>query len=303
MIEVKNLSKKFGHVLALENISFSVQKGQVVGFLGANGAGKTTTMDILCGCMGADRGSVEICGVDILDKPLDAKSRIGYLPDTPPLYNDMLVGELVEYSAKIHGVSQANVGSYVSQALDKLSLMEVKGRLVGNLSKGYRQRVAFACAVVHKPEVLILDEPTEGLDPNQIAQMREFISSLRQEHTILLSSHILNEVENLCDSLVVINQGRIVAQDSYENIMSDFSANTYELKVSSSNDKGVSNIMKIAGVRDFKELEQGHFVFGLEGEASLDDVLKLALEYKMNIISAGPSSSNLEDIFQKLTQN
>lgn len=301
MIEVKNLSRSFGTLKALENVSFKVERGQVVGFLGANGAGKTTTMDIICGCLGADHGSVEICGVDVLDKPIEAKAKLGYLPDTPPLYNEMLVGELVEYSAKINGVGRESLQECVEYALAKLSLSEVRGRLVGNVSKGYRQRVAFACAIVHKPEVLILDEPTEGLDPNQIAQMRELIASLRNDHTILLSSHILHEVENLCDSLVVISGGKIVAQDSYANIISEFSEDKFEIKLRKFDQSTLGLISEIDTVSSANLVSDGLYSFTLKNESCLDEVLEVILANKLGVISVGPSKSNLESVFQKLT--
>lgn len=301
MIEVKNLSRSFGAVKALENVSFKVEKGQVVGFLGANGAGKTTTMDIICGCLGADQGSVEICGVDILDRPIEAKAKLGYLPDTPPLYDEMLVGELVEYSAKINGIERDRLKECVEYALEKLSLSEVSGRLVGNVSKGYRQRVAFACAIVHKPEVLILDEPTEGLDPNQIAQMRELIDSLRGDHTILLSSHILHEVENLCDSLVVISGGKIVAQDSCNNILAEFSEDKFEIKLQKFDQSTLTLISEIDAVSSAARISDGHYSFTMKSESCVDKVLEVVLANKLGVISVGPSKSNLESIFQKLT--
>ncbi|MEZ4744248.1 MAG: ABC transporter ATP-binding protein, partial [Bdellovibrionota bacterium] len=185
MIEVKGVSKRFGEILALDNISLTVEKGQIVGFLGANGAGKTTTMDIICGCSGPDSGTVEICGHDIVKEPLIAKQKLGYLPDIPPLYPEMKVEEAITFTAKLRKVPSDKQKEAVNKAINALSLESVRNRLVGNLSKGFRQRVAFAKAIVHDPEVLILDEPTEGLDPNQIAQMRELIRSLKGDHTIM----------------------------------------------------------------------------------------------------------------------
>ena len=223
MIEVKGLTKTYGEVKALDKVSFKVEKGQVVGFLGSNGAGKTTTMDILCGCLSADAGSAKICGIDITENPIEAKRKLGYLPDTPPLYNDMIVEDMIRFSAEINEVRTENLSAKIGEVIEKLSLQDVRSRLVGNLSKGYRQRVALANALVHSPEVLILDEPTEGLDPNQIAQMRDVINTLRGDHTVLLSSHILHEIESICDSLVVINSGKIVATDTYENLSNKFS--------------------------------------------------------------------------------
>lgn len=302
MIEVHNLSKSFGEVKALDDVSFQVEKGQVVGFIGANGAGKTTTMDILCGCLGADQGSAKICGIDITENPIEAKKKIGYLPDTPPLYNDMLVSEIIKFSAKLNLVDDSIVSKNVDEVIEKLSLGDVRGRLVGNLSKGYRQRVALANALVHKPEVLILDEPTEGLDPNQIAQMRDVISSLKENHTILLSSHILHEVENICDSLVIINKGNIVAKDSYSNLATKFSSNQYALRVRNNEKLALEKISTLGGVGNPRLEDGGKISFTLENEEQIDEVAELMIEQKFGIRSVGPTQSNLENIFQELTR-
>jgi ABC-2 type transport system ATP-binding protein len=192
MIEVIGLSKRYGAVQALNNVSFSVSKGQIVGFLGANGAGKTTTMDIMCGCIGADAGTATIAGYDVTEHPLEVKRRLGYLPDVAPLHPEMRVEEFVTYAGRLHQIPGTQLRQRVGETLEKLSLGAVRRRLIGNLSKGYRQRVALAQAIVHNPEVLVLDEPTEGLDPNQIVQIRELIRSLAGHHTIILSSHILS---------------------------------------------------------------------------------------------------------------
>ena len=301
MIEVENLSKSFGEVLAVNKISFKVDKGQVVGFLGANGAGKTTTMDIICGCLGADDGSVKICGLDILEDPLGAK-KIGYLPDTPPLYNDMIVKDIITFSAKLNLIKPSEVDDRVEKVMQDLELTGVAKRLTGNLSKGYRQRVALANALVHNPEVLILDEPTEGLDPNQIAQMRDLLNSIKKNHTILLSSHILHEIENICDSLVIINEGKVVAEDSYENLANKFSANTYTLKVRSNEQKAAEMIDGLVGVSHTEIDDQGVISFSLDDEAQIDNVAEFVIKESFGLRSLGPNYSNLENIFQELTR-
>jgi len=219
MIEVSGLTKTYGAVTALDNVSFKVQKGQVVGFLGANGAGKTTTMDIICGCIGADAGSVKIAGIDVFESPVEAKRRIGYLPDEPPLYTDMRVVDYVKYAATINRIPAAEIEGRVRDTIQKLSLQEVEHRIIGNLSKGFRQRVGLAQAIVHNPDVLVLDEPTEGLDPNQIVHIRQLIQELGGQHTIILSSHILSEVENTCDHIIIINRGRIVQQGTRDELV------------------------------------------------------------------------------------
>jgi ABC-2 type transport system ATP-binding protein len=302
MIEVSGLSKSYGEVKAIEKVSFKVDKGRVVGFLGANGAGKTTTMDILCGCLGADEGSAKICGIDILENPIDAKKKIGYLPDTPPLYNDMLVEDIITFSAKLNLTELTGVDKKVDEVILKVGLESVRKRLVGNLSKGYRQRVALANALVHEPEVLILDEPTEGLDPNQIAQMRDLINSLKESHTILLSSHILHEIENMCDSLVIINQGKIVATDSYENLANRFSSNAYSLRVRENEKGAMEKLSDLGWVENPKLEENGSISFTLENENQVDEVAGFVIKEKFGLRALGPNQSKLENIFQELTR-
>ena len=302
MIEVSDLSKSFGEVIALDKVSFSVKPGNVVGFLGANGAGKTTTMDILSGCTGADAGSAKICGIDVTDDPIEAKKRLGYLPDTPPLYSDMTVLDMITYSAKLNLVTNSQIKARVGEVIDQLSLDEVTRRVVGNLSKGYRQRVALACALVPKPEVLVLDEPTEGLDPNQIAQIREVIKTLRGSHTVLLSSHILHEIESICDSLVVINQGKIVAIDSYENLAAKFSTNVFTLSVREPNRQGLEKISSVRGVGQVEILSDETVSFSLENNSQVDLVAEFVLKEKLGIKSLAPEKSNLENIFKELTK-
>lgn len=253
MIEVKGLSKRFGKVQALSDVSFKVEKGQIVGFLGANGAGKTTTMDILCGCSGADSGTAVIAGYDITEQPIEAKKRLGYLPDVPPLHAEMSVEDFVTYAAKLHQVPSNALNARVNDTLRRLSLLDVRDRLVGNLSKGYRQRVALAQAIVHDPEVLVLDEPTEGLDPAQIVQIRELIRSLAGKHTILLSSHILSEVQNTCDRIVIINKGRIVSQGTYEELTRNRpGSQLLRLRVARDANKALAKIKTLPGIEHAK---------------------------------------------------
>jgi len=214
MIEVKDLVKLYGDRKVLHKLNFSVGVGRVCGFLGPNGAGKSTTMDILAGLTGPSDGTAVVCGYDVVTQTREVKASIGYLPDNPPLYREMRVSDFVAYCASLRGVSSSSRASAVDQALSDCDIHDVASRLIGNLSKGYRQRVALASALVHQPKVLILDEPTEGLDPNQIILIRELIRKLAKDRTVILSSHILSEVQATCDDVIIINQGKIAAQRS-----------------------------------------------------------------------------------------
>ncbi|MGH8013991.1 MAG: ABC transporter ATP-binding protein [Candidatus Binataceae bacterium] len=218
MIEVKNVSKSYGSFLAVQGISFKAERGQILGFLGPNGAGKTTTMRIITGFMPASSGTVEIDGLDIFANSLEARKRIGYLPETPPLYGDMRVESYLEFVARLRGVKRSAVDAAVDHMVDVCGLREMSGRICGQLSKGYRQRVGLAQALIHDPPVLVLDEPTIGLDPRQIHEIRELIRGLSGERTIVLSTHILPEVSQICDRVVIINDGHIVLEEQLANL-------------------------------------------------------------------------------------
>ena len=306
MIEVTGLSKRFGDVQALNDVTFKVEKGQIVGFLGANGAGKTTTMDILCGCIGADYGEARIAGYDITTQPFDAKRRLGYLPDEPPLYTDMVVRDYIEYSARLHKVEKTKIKSSVDKTIEQLSLGDVQNRLVGNLSKGFRQRVGLAQAIVHDPDVLVLDEPTEGLDPNQIVHIRELIRSLAGQHTIILSSHILSEVQNTCDHIVIINKGRIVKQGTYEELVTTIGkARPYFITIRSDAQKFADKLKSAAGISEVQLVETDpHRVdFTTDGtEASIEAVAKLAIEGSYGLREIASKTKTLEEIFFQLTR-
>jgi ABC-2 type transport system ATP-binding protein len=218
MIEVRNLSKRFGDLTAIRDISFTAGKGEVVGFLGPNGAGKTTTMRIITGFMPATTGTVKVAGYDIFDDSYEVRKRIGYLPENPPLYNDMTVVTYLRFVAKIRGIAKAEAGDSVDRVLRTCGLAEVTERVVGHLSKGYRQRVGLAQALIHNPTVLVLDEPTIGLDPRQIIEIRTLIRELAGQRTVILSTHILPEVQQLCEKVVIINRGHIVIEDTLPNL-------------------------------------------------------------------------------------
>ncbi len=220
MITVKDLTKKYARTTAVDQISFEVQKGQIVGFLGPNGAGKTTTMRMLTCFLPPTAGSATVAGFDVLEQPLEVKKRIGYLPETPPLYQEMEVAEYLEFVGKLKGLRSAELRQRVDYVLERCAIGDVRKKLLGKLSKGYRQRVGLAQAIIHDPDVLILDEPTAGLDPKQINETRDLIKSLAGNHTIILSTHILPEVEQTCEQVIIINKGKLVAIDSVQNLQS-----------------------------------------------------------------------------------
>jgi ABC-2 type transport system ATP-binding protein len=212
MIEVANLSKRYGDLAAVQDLSFTAHPGEILGFLGPNGAGKTTTLRVITGFLPATSGTVRVCGFDVFEQSAEVRRRIGYLPESPPLYNDMMVVPYLRFAARIHGVERGGVGAAVERVIDTCGLGSVTGRLLGHLSKGFRQRVGLAQALIHDPEVLILDEPTNGLDPGQIREMLSFIRSLGAKRTIVLSTHILSQVLSACQKVVIINDGHIVLE-------------------------------------------------------------------------------------------
>jgi ABC-2 type transport system ATP-binding protein len=303
MIEVKGIAKSYGDLQALDDVSFTVEKGQIVGFLGANGAGKTTAMDIICGVIGADTGSASIAGFDITEDPLLAKRGLGYLPDVPPLYPDMRVKDYITYAAKLHQMPRDQIADAVAKTLVRLSLVEVKDRLIGNLSKGFRQRVALAQAIIHSPAVLVLDEPTEGLDPNQIIQIRELIKSLAGDHTIILSSHILSEVQNTCEHIIIIDKGRIIQQGSYEDLIAQKdSGHLFSLKLRKNGKPLIGAIKGMPGILSVNPVDDFHIEFGVGPDLSLvDQVAKTAIDYGYGLAEMKEKTKSLEDVFIQLT--
>src|SRR5215472_7582815 len=218
MIKVEGLTKRYARTVAVDNISFEVEKGQIVGFLGPNGAGKTTTMRVLTCFLPPTAGSANVAGFDVLENPLEVKKRIGYLPESPPVYPEMEVKEYITFVGKLKGVPKAELAQRVDQVMERCAVGDVREKLIGKLSKGYRQRVGLAQAIIHNPDVLILDEPTSGLDPKQIIEIRDLLRSLAGDHTIILSTHILTEVEQSCERVIIISKGKLVATNSIRNL-------------------------------------------------------------------------------------
>lgn len=222
MIEIQNLTKYYGNIVGVKNLNFNVEKGEILGFLGPNGAGKTTTMNIITGYLPSTEGTVKVCGYDILEEPAEVKKRIGYLPEHPPLYFDMTVTDYLNFVSELKKVDKKSSKAQISDIMELVGITEVRSRLIKNLSKGYKQRVGLAQSLVGKPEVLVLDEPTVGLDPKQIIEIRKLIRALGKEHTIILSSHILTEVSAVCERVVIIHKGEIAAIDTPENLSKNF---------------------------------------------------------------------------------
>lgn len=251
MIEVENISKRYGPIEAVRDVSFKVEKGDVMGFLGPNGAGKTTTMRILTGYMPASSGHARVAGLDVFDNPMEIKRRIGYLPERPPLYGYMIVEDYLYHITELKGLPKARRKSAVNSAIERTSLDDVRGRLVGHLSKGYQQRLGIAQAIIHDPEVLILDEPTIGLDPRQIVEIRGLIKELAGEHTIVLSSHILSEISQMCNKVTIINHGKIVATDTIEGLFKSFGGSEWlKVKVEGGKQNVISSLKALPGVQE-----------------------------------------------------
>ncbi len=306
MIKVENLTKRYAGQTAIQDLNFEVGKGEIMGFLGPNGAGKSTTMRILSSFMPPTSGRASIAGFDIFEQSLQARAHLGYMPENVPLYNDMRVSEYLNYRAALKGVPSRRVAERVGDVKELCGLKEVEKKIIGALSKGYRQRVGLADALVHEPDLLILDEPTSGLDPNQIRQVRDLIKNLGKQHTILLSTHILPEVEMTCSRVIIINRGRIEACDTPENLLGRIRTAggvTVEAKVA--NDDGSEELKKIAGVRDVTVSMDGDWqVFALRVEANTDvreEVYRLANERHWTLRELSQRRATLEDVFVEIT--
>jgi ABC-2 type transport system ATP-binding protein len=308
LIEVKNLKKSYGSFRALHGISFTVERGHVYGFLGPNGAGKSTTMNIITGCLAASEGSVTFNGHDIYREPIEAKKCIGYLPEQPPLYLDMKVTEYLEFVGRAKGLRGSELYAQIDEVIDLTDLGAVHNRLIKNLSKGYKQRVGIAQAMLGNPEVIILDEPTVGLDPIQIIEIRELIKSLSEHHTVILSSHIMQEISAVCDRIMIITGGRLVANDTIEGLLDTYSTTvTLEITARAPKDKLASAISGIAGVEDVRVTdtpEAGVSTCILTYPVKCDvreQVWKKLSGEGIAVLSMIPHIMSLEDIFISLT--
>ncbi|HTL12366.1 MAG TPA: ABC transporter ATP-binding protein [Bdellovibrionota bacterium] len=303
MIEVSHLTKAYGPRTAIQDLNFSVQEGEIVGFLGPNGAGKTTTMKILTGFMPASSGTAKVAGYDVFENPIEVKRNVGYLPETPPVHMEMTVRDFIEYAARLHDVTSAEVRKAAGTAMEKTGLTHVSGRLIGNLSKGYRQRVGLAQALVHNPKVLVLDEPTVGLDPAQIIEIRELIKGLAGEHTVILSTHILPEVQATCPRVIIISGGRIVAQDELSKLTAKYNAaGNLTIQVQSASSAAADAVKGVKGVQ--KVTSSGNRLY-VDLDAAAGEirpkVLQAALKAGAEVLEFSSSGAKLEEIFIRLT--
>ncbi len=314
MITVQDLTKRYARNTAVDHISFEVEKGHIVGFLGPNGAGKTTTMRMLTCFLPPTAGSATVAGFDVLENPIEVKRRIGYLPETPPLYPEMRTGEYLAFVGKIKGLRGPELGKRIDYVLDRCAVADVKDKVLGKLSKGYRQRVGLAQAIIHNPDVLILDEPTAGLDPKQINETRELIRGLAGNHTIILSTHILPEVEQTCQQVIIINKGKLVAIDSVNNLQSrargvgsvlvEVAGRGSTLDPAAAKHRfeqipGVSRVL-------FKEKRDSRFIFEVEGKADRairGDLARSVVEAGWDLNELRTAAVSLEEIFLQLTSS
>jgi len=309
VIEVQHLSKRYGRVAAIDDLNFRVERGEILGFLGPNGAGKTTTMRILTGYMPATEGKAVVAGFDVFDQPMEAKRRTGYLPETPPLYPEMTVREYLQFVAriKIKGVSSSERRGRVEDSMRRTRVDDMANRHCGKLSKGYRQRVGLAQAILHNPEVLILDEPTAGLDPKQIIETRLLIKELAGTHTIVLSTHILPEVAQTCDRVVIINKGRVVAVDTPANLTARLrGSETMYLQVDASGQDAAEMLRTLPGVTGVSAADAQNGVAGYEitsekGRDIRRDLARAVVAQNWGLLELRPSRMSLEEIFLSLT--
>jgi ABC-2 type transport system ATP-binding protein len=307
MIEVQNLTKRYGRKTAVDGVSFKVEKGEILGFLGPNGAGKTTTMRVLTCYLPPSEGTAKVAGYDVFEQPLEVKRRVGYCPETPPLYPDMEVADYLHFCAKIKGVAPGGRKAKVDDAMGKTRVGDVRTTLIAKLSKGYRQRVGLAAAILHNPDVLILDEPTAGLDPKQIIETRELIRGLGGEHTIVLSTHILPEVSMTCGRVVIINNGRVVAEDTPENLTHRLrGAGAFRLEVRGEGEGLAQALRSVPGVAQvqLRSTQGGVSVFEAEAEAGRDVRAELAaavVQKGYGLLGLAPVGMSLEEIFLHLT--
>jgi len=303
MIEARGLTKKYGSREAISDVSFTVNKGEVVGFLGPNGAGKTTTMKILTGYMAPQKGSVLLDQVDILEEPIKAKKKIGYLPEAPPVYTDMYVEDYLKYVARLKLCPQKEIPQLVEDAIEKTALQEVRERLINNLSKGFKQRVGLAQALVSCPEILILDEPTVGLDPKQVKEIRDTLIQLKGNHTIILSTHILSEVQVICDRVIVINQGKVITEDSLEGLSQKMKAQRQiTVRVKKSSSALASQFKKAKGVLNVKENKNLYKIDVAKEDTINQELAQIAISNSAGLIELKEESFNLEDVFIRLTE-
>lgn len=303
MIRVNGLTKDYGARRAIDNLTFDAEQGEIVGFLGPNGAGKTTTMRILTGYMPPSDGTATVAGYDIIEESLEVRKRVGYLPETVPLYNDMTAIEYLKFMADLRKIPNSQDRAY--ETLEKVNLQDRANSYIGNFSKGMRQRIGLAQALIHRPEVLILDEPTIGLDPAQVVEIRSVIKEIGKDRTVLLSTHILSEAQNICDRVLIINKGRIVAEDTPENLQHRLAgAQRVILRVRGEMDELPAKISKVKGVRDVEAKPDGSVEFEFSaGQDVRPQVAKTVIQAGYDLLEMRPVGLSLEEIFLELTRD
>jgi len=304
MIEVKGLTKFYRHIRAIEDVSFTVEKGDIVGFLGPNGAGKTTTMKIITGFMPPDSGTAKVAGFDVFENPMEVKKRIGYLPENPPLYNDMTVNDYLKFVASIKGVESKRLNEEIDRVSERCAIKDVNKRLIAHLSKGYRQRVGIAQAILGNPDIVIFDEPTIGLDPNQVFEVRSLIRELAKEKTVILSTHILPEVEMTCKKVIVIHRGHIVATEQIEDLLKRRKKiNEVVIKVRRFSLELMKQVQEKFGVKVNQppQMDDGfHIIFENEMDRR-DEIAKFIVDGGFGLLELRPVTLSLEDVFRELT--
>jgi ABC-2 type transport system ATP-binding protein len=297
-IEVKNVTKIYGEQKALDGISFSVEPGNIVGFLGPNGAGKSTMMKIITCFIPQTSGSVSVCGYDVIDNPIEVKRQVGYLPEHNPLYLDMYVKEYLDFVGGVYKIEKRK--ERVKEMIDMVGLGIEQNKKIGALSKGYRQRVGLAQAMIHDPKVLILDEPTTGLDPNQLEEIRGLIKNIGKEKTIMLSTHIMQEVEAICDKTIIVNRGTIVANDKTQELQAQ-QKNQIVLAVEFDSETTLKNLEKIEGVVQVKNSTNNTWLFEIENDAVRNNIFQYAMQKEMVVLTMQKETQSLEAVFKKLT--
>jgi ABC-2 type transport system ATP-binding protein len=299
LIKIDNLSRYYGDLCAVNGVSFELERGEILGFLGPNGAGKSTTMQMIAGGLAPSSGNIQLNGIDLLQQPARAKQHLGYLPEQPPLYNDLTVDEYLNFCARLQRLSGSDVEAAVERVKERCGLGPDGGRLIANLSKGYRQRVGIAQALIHDPDTIILDEPTSGLDPNQIREIRQLIKQLGEEHGILLSTHILPEVETICDRVLILHQGRLVFSDSVDRL--DHNTASPHLLITLARPPQQQELAQLPGVTSVEPLTEGRYRLQLDGSEATEKIAEQSINSDWGLRELTLDRSGLEQTFTQLT--
>lgn len=301
LISVQELSRFYGQQRAIENVSFNVHRGEILGFLGPNGAGKSTTMQIISGVVAANHGSVSIAGHDIQSAPRKAKQHIGFLPEQPPLYNDLSIDEYLNYAAKLRGIKKEDINEAINISKQRCGLEDVGSRLIQNLSKGYKQRVGIAQAIIHSPAVIILDEPTSGLDPIQIREIRELMRELGEDHSVILSTHILSEVQSLCDRVLIINQGNIVLDQTLDQLQ-DNADKPNNIEIGLRNPPALEALLNIEGIASAESISESTLRINFSPDSDATEaIIEKSVSENWGLYKLNPADTSIESVFMRLT--